>query len=85
MRVDDAGGDVQRVVLGGPVVVGDRRRTDRPGVGRHVLGERGVAVHRDAGRRERREDARQELIGDVAVHEQGLGRVADADAAASWS
>ena len=68
--VDDTGRQVERQVLGGPVVVGSRRRA------RH--NERVVAVHGDAARTEGRDDPRHELGGDRAMHEQRLGGVADA-------
>ena len=70
--VDDAHGEDQRQELLGPVGLGGRR--DR----RVDLDHARIAAQLDAALAQRRERARQEGGGDVAVHEQRLGRVAHA-------
>ena len=70
---DDGRGDVEGEVLGRPVLVGGRHH---PVVRR----EGRVAVDGHAGVLQRGDDPRQELVGDVGVHEQRLGGVADAGA-----
>ena len=67
----DGRGDVEREVLGPVVLVGGRHD---PVVGREDL----VAVDGHAGLLERGDDPRQERVGDLGVHEQRLGGVADA-------
>ena len=70
--VHDLGGDVERDVLHGPVLVGglDHGRIGGPEVG--------VAVDGDVAAQQRGGDARDELRGHIAVHEDRLDGVAHA-------
>src|SRR4051794_17728195 len=70
-RVDDTRGDVEREVLRRPVVVGDRYDVRAAG-SHHCL----VAMHGDTGVAQSGQDARQEDVRDIAVHQQRLRRVA---------
>ena len=70
--VDDRDRQIEAHVLGGEVRVG---RRDRVGEGAH---DALVAVHRHAGGAEGSQHRRQQAVGRVRVHEQGLERVADA-------
>ena len=77
--VDDADREDQREELGREVLVG---RVDEGAVVGAARGGAGALVQAqlDAGLAQRHERARQELGGDVGVHEQRLRRVADARA-----
>ena len=77
-RVDHPRGDVERVVLSGPVFVGDVGTRDAAGFG--VGSHPWVGMNRDAGIPQRGQGRRQELVGDIGVHQEGLGSVADARA-----
>ena len=76
-RIDDAGGNIEAVVLRCPVVVGDRSEVDS--TRRRMKGEAVITVDGDSGLLERLQRRRQEPIGDVLMDEDGFGGIADAD------